>query len=131
MKMEISSYTKLYEVELFSMIKSEGVEWNCYTADDVAESYKLALQSSITYVAFEDGILCGYIRAIDDNGFYIYICDLLVKKEFRGNQIGRKLMERVCIDYPMQTVYVMSDVDEYYRKQDYRREGSIFEVKRQ
>jgi hypothetical protein len=39
-------------------------------------------------------------------------------------------MEHICSDYPDQTAYVMSDVDGYYKKQGYRREGSIFEVGR-
>jgi GNAT superfamily N-acetyltransferase len=54
---------------------------------------------------------------------------LLVRKSYRGRNIGKILMERVCRDFPGQTVYVMSDVDLYYEKLGYRREGSIFEVK--
>ncbi len=38
-------------------------------------------------------------------------------------------MERVCSDFPGDTVYVMSDADKYYEKQGYRREGSVFEVR--
>jgi hypothetical protein len=37
-------------------------------------------------------------------------------------------MECIYQDYPNHTVYVMSDVDGYYQKQGYIREGSIFEV---
>jgi hypothetical protein len=39
------------------------------------------------------------------------------------------LMETVCEDFSDQLVYVMSDVDTYYEKLGYQREGSIFEVK--
>ncbi len=48
--------------------------------------------------------------------------------EYRGRSLGRRLMERIYDDYPNQIVYVMSDVDEYYKKKGYRREGSVFEV---
>lgn len=37
-------------------------------------------------------------------------------------------MNCVTQQYPEQTVYVMSDVDDYYIKQGFRREGSVFEV---
>jgi len=47
---------------------------------------------------------------------------------YRGKEIGRKLMECIYKDYPNQVVYVMSDVDGYYEKVDYKRIGSIFEV---
>jgi len=60
------------------------------------------------------------------NGVYIY--DLLVRKAHTGNQIGKLLMEQACRDFPDQSVYVMSDVDVYYEKLGYMREGTIFEV---
>ena len=58
-----------------------------------------------------------------------YESDLLVRKSYRGRKIGKTLMERVLKDFPNQPIYVMSDVDPYYEKLGYRREGSIFEVK--
>ena len=116
------------EDKLMKMIEDEGEEWLCYFADDVSDKYKLALDNSITYVAYEGEVLCGYSRSIDDCGFYIYVCDLLVMPRYRGRNIGRKLMECIYTDYPDHIVYVMSDVDEYYKKQGYKYEGSIFQV---
>ncbi len=110
------------------MLQDEGQDWSCYWAEDVCNKYRQALQQSITYVCYVDDVLCGYSRSLDDCGFYVYVCDLLVRPEYRGRNIGRMLMECIVRDYPGQTVYVMSDVDEYYRKQGYKREGSVFEV---
>ncbi len=127
--MVIRGYKKTNDEEnLMALIKSEGPEWACYWADEFSAKYRAALQNSITYIAYEGDVLCGYSRSIDDCGFYIYVCDLLVMLKHRGKNIGRKLMECIYYDYPNQTVFVMSDVDEYYKKQDFRREGSIFEV---
>jgi len=39
-------------------------------------------------------------------------------------------MEQACKDFLDQPIYVISDVDSYYEKLGYRKEGSIFEVKR-
>lgn len=114
------------EEKLMKMIEEED-GWD-YANEDMAQNYKNALQSSITFVAYQDDILCGYSRSLDDCGFYIYVCDLLVKPEFRGKDIGRKLMECLYNDFPGQTVFVMSGVDAYYDKIGYKREGSIFEV---
>jgi ribosomal protein S18 acetylase RimI-like enzyme len=127
--MEIRKFQKeLDEEKLMLLIKNEGQDWSCYWADEFSAKYKAALHNSITYVAYEGSVLCGYSRSIDDCGFYIYVCDLLVKPEYRGKNIGKKLMECIYKDYPDRIVYVMSDVDEYYEKQGFRREGSIFEV---
>lgn len=73
--------------------------------------------------------LCAYSRSINDFGFYIYVCDLLVKPKYRGKNIGKKLMECILNDFPNQLVYVMSDVDQYYMSLGYKREGTIFEVR--
>jgi len=127
--MEIRKYRKDDDQEkLMQMIKDEGKEWSCYSSGTAAEKYCKALEACITYVACDSGILCGYSRSINDCGFYIYVCDLLVMPKYRGRNIGRKLMECIYKDYPGMVVYVMSDADKYYQKLGYKREGSIFEV---
>ena len=126
--MEIRKYKKEDENKLMEIIKQEGKEWECYSKPNVQDKYKKALKYSITYVAYVDEELCGYSRSIDDSGFFVYVCDLLVSPKFRGKNIGRELMECIYKDYPDRIVYVMSDVDEYYKKQGYRKEGSVFEV---
>lgn len=127
--MEIHRYVQSDEPKLFDLIRNEGGEWEDYFGGIQAEKYRRALQNSIVYVAYEGDVLCGYARCRDDDGYGIYVYDLLVHRAFRGRHIGRKLMERVCADHPEDVVYVMSDVDGYYLKQGYHKEGSIFRVK--
>ena len=125
--MEIRLYNKaLDEAQLMKMIENEE-GWTYWEAH-ISERYRRALENSITYVAYEKGILCGYSRSLEDFGLYVYVCDLLVRPEYRGKDIGRKLMECIYADYPGQVVYVMSGVDEYYKKLGYQRAGSVFEV---
>jgi ribosomal protein S18 acetylase RimI-like enzyme len=123
---EIRPYSVKDEAQLFDMMREEGTEWECYYDDAVIEKYKLALSTSIVCVACEGDVLCGYLRCRDDDGFGVYVYDLLVRKTYRGGHIGRSLIEYICAKYPEDTVYVMSDVDEYYEKQGFVREGSIF-----
>jgi len=127
--MRIERYSKERDEEkLIALVRNEGQDWACYWADGVLEKFRAALQKSITYVAYEGDVLCGYSRSIDDCSFYVYVCDLLVMPEYRGRNIGRKLMECIYKDYPDRIVFVMSDVDGYYEKQGYIREGSVFIV---
>ena len=125
--MEIRAYRKSDDEEkLMQMIrKEEG--WG-YAEDNMSEKYANALENSITYVAYEEDVLCGFSRSVNDNGIYVYVCELLVRPEFRGRTIGRMLMECIYKDRPDQVAYFMSDVDEYYNKLNYRREGSVFKV---
>ncbi len=126
--MIIRRYTTEDETALFALMKNEGAEWEDYWGEENHSKYITALKHSITYVAVENNSLCGYCRCRDDDGYGIYVYDLLVDKAYRGKQIGRQLMARVCTDFSDDTVYVMSDVDGYYEKQDFTRAGSIFEV---
>ncbi|MDL2324213.1 GNAT family N-acetyltransferase [Ruminococcaceae bacterium OttesenSCG-928-A16] len=125
--MEIHRYTQEDEAALFGLMQREGEEWSEYHTRKKA-MYAKALANSITYVAYKNDVLCGYCRCRNDDGFGVYIYDLLVDKKARGKRLGHALMTRVCADFPQDTVYVMSDVDEYYQKQGYQREGSIFKV---
>jgi ribosomal protein S18 acetylase RimI-like enzyme len=126
--MEIKKYNKADEKILFDLLIDEGDEWIDYHGPKGRSQYIKAIESSVTYIACHENIVCGYVRCREDDGFGVYIFDLLVKKSYRGNQIGKRLMDRVCEDFPNQQVYVMSDVDPYYEKLGYPKEGSIFVV---
>ena len=126
--MQIRKYKKDDEDKVIEMIKLEGEEWKDYHAPENADRFKRALEKSITYVAYEGEELCGYSRSVDDNACGVIVCDLLVTPKHRGKSIGRRLMECIYKDFPGKEVYVMSDVDEYYKKQGYKKIGSVFEV---
>lgn len=127
--MEIRKYQREKdEVKLMALLKKEGEAWSCYWQEEVSLKYKEALANSITYVAYEGDLLCGYCRALDDQGFYLYVCDLLVDIDHRKKAIGKQLIEKLKDGYPHQNIYIMSDVDQYYLKQGYQLIGSIFEV---
>jgi len=129
----IQIYIRRYETKdenkLFALIEWEGEEWKDYWRGAGRTKYKRALANSINYVLFEEDELCGYARCRDDDGYGIYVYDLLVDQKHRGKEYGRLLMEQVCRDFPNDTVCVMSGVDTYYKKSGYEREGSIFTVK--
>ena len=126
----LKKYTQADEEKLFAFLQREGEEWQGYWGKEGKEKYKRALINSFCYVLYVGSELVGFVRFRDDDGFGVYIYDLLVDKEFRGHAYGRLLMERVRDDFPSDIVYVMSDVDVYYKKLGYEKEGSIFIVKK-
>jgi len=111
-------------------MSAEAEEWEDYITEEGTQKFKRTLESSLVYVAYEDDMLCGFSRSIIDGEFFIYVCDLLVDKSCRGRGMGRQLMECICDVYPGHTVLVISDVDAYYQKLGYEKEGSVFLVKR-
>ena len=121
----IRKYSKQHdEANVMQLIANED-GWD-YANSDMAEQYKAALEQSVTYVAYFDNQICGYSRSLNDCGFYIYVCDLLVSPTYRGHSIGKQLMECIYAHYPNHVVYVMSGVDGYYEKVGYSKEGSIY-----
>ena len=130
MNITIERYRSEDEGRLFALIEREGEEWIDYWGDKGKPKYQKALTNSIVYLLFENETLCGYVRCRDDDGFGVYVYDLLVEKKHRGNEYGRLLMEKVCQDFPGDTVYVMGDVYPYYEeKLGYDIEGKIYIVK--
>ena len=115
---------------LFDLMRLED-DWSDYSKDSQTQArYKTALSGDITYVAYEGDSLCGFIRARNDYGYCIYIMDLLVHKHFRGKSYGKALVEHVCKNHKG-TVYVLSDVDDYYHKQGYTEiEGRVIIVRK-
>lgn len=114
---------------LFALMQREGKDWQDYWKGVNRAKYRKALSSSVTYLLFAEEELCGFTRCRDDDGYGMYVYDLLVDKNHRGNQYGRRLMEQVYHDFPGAPVYVMSGVNPYYEKLGYGVEGTIFIVK--
>lgn len=126
----IEKYRETDWDQLLELMLREGDEWSDYTSDETSEAYFEAINASETYVAFAEDQLIGFCRCRVDGIFGVYIYDLLVDKAFRGKKAAQMLMEQVCMAFSDQTIYVMSDVDGFYESKGYRKEGSIFEVKR-
>jgi len=130
MALKIKRYEKQDEAALFELIRSEGVEWQDYFCGfKLLGPYIAATNNSITYVAYDGDTLCGFVRARDDDGFGIYIYDLLVHQNYRGNSYGRILMEQIGGNFPGSAIYVASDADGYYEKLGYKKAGTVFTVK--
>lgn len=125
--MEIRRYTREYEEAVISTI-SKDPDWAMFTNEKAVGNYKKRLLESVTYVCHENGAFCGYVRALLDDGFAIYISELFVTPQWRNRKVGRTLIARVKADYGHLTVYALSDEDAYYHKLGYAKVGSVFEI---
>ena len=125
--MEIRPYQSSDQEKLFALMIGESEEWSDYYSKENQPKYMKAIANSITYVVIENDILCGYIRCKDDDGFGIYILDLLVMKQYRGREFGRQLIQSIATLFPDAPLYVTSDVDPYYEKIGFKKVGSVLE----
>lgn len=125
--MEITRYHRQYENDILTAIGKDP-DWELFTNSQNRNNYKKSLKNSISYVCYENSEFCGYIRAIKDDGFGIYISELYVVPNWRNKNIGQILIERIKNDHGNLTVYALSDEDEYYIKKGYNKIGSVFEI---
>ena len=125
--MEISKYKPEHEEAILAAIKKDP-NWDLFTNDDAIDNYRKSLSESVTYVCYGDGNFCGYLRALLDDGFAVYISELYVVPEWRNRTIGRSLVAQVKKDFGPLAVYALSDEDAYYEKLGYKKIGSVFEV---
>ena len=122
----ITRYQKENERELLALLGEEP-EWSSFLTDDAIDTFKNALLESETFVYESQGNICGYLRALID-GFGIYVSELYVAPQYRGNSFGEQLLRRVKQEHLNQDVYVFSDEDLYYEKLAYQRVGSVFQL---
>jgi GNAT superfamily N-acetyltransferase len=125
--MEILRYKHVHEDAVITAIKADP-NWDMFTNKRSIDKYRKRLQQSITYVAYEGEKFSGYLRALLDDGFALYISELFVVPDMRNRKIGRSLISKVKSDYMNLTVYALSNEDAYYEKLGYRKVGSVFEI---
>ena len=125
--MEILKYRPEHEQALLSALRNDP-DWDMFTNDDAIGNYKSSLRQGVTYVCLENGEFCGYVRALLDDGFAVYVSELYVVPKCRNRKIGRSLLEQVEVDFTDLTVYVLSDEDAYYEKIGCKQIGTVFEL---
>ncbi|MCE9662702.1 GNAT family N-acetyltransferase [Halomonas sp. M5N1S17] len=122
----ILKYQKKHELELLALLGEEP-DWSAFLSDDSIGTFKEALLEGETFLCESRGNICGYLRALVD-GFGIYISELYVAPQYRGNGFGAELLGKIKQEHPNQDVYVLSDEDLYYEKLGYKRIGSVFQL---
>lgn len=72
--------------------------WTAYTKNK-DKLYRAVNNSLDLLTVWDDKKLIGLLRTVGDGETIIYIQDLLVLKQFQGNGIGRKLIDKIMQEY--------------------------------
>lgn len=112
-----------YKKEDFTYIHqlNSDEEWNNLV--EKKESTKNAWNNStIAYVAQHEGEIIAYIRGLTDQSITLFICELLIHREFRGKGIGDALLKYVHGLYPDTRIEMLASTTShtYYEQKGYR-----------
>ncbi len=76
----------------------DDVGWTAYTKDE--ERLYRAINNSLDLLtAWDNNNLVGLLRTVGDSETIIYIQDILVLREYQGNRIGKKLINKIMQEY--------------------------------
>ncbi|RWZ58198.1 N-acetyltransferase [Halobacillus fulvus] len=80
------------------------------------------LNSEPALVALDEGRVIGYLRGLTDGTTTLYICELLVREEYRNKGIADQLVALAHECYPSTRVEMLATGSSqgYYEKQGYR-----------
>ncbi|QHT61031.1 GNAT family N-acetyltransferase [Paenibacillus lycopersici] len=86
------------------------------------ETKEAWLKSNIKFVVTDEANVIGYVRGFTDTQISIYLCELLIKKEFRGLGIATVLLQYVHSLYPKTRMELLATKSSraYYEKSGYR-----------
>lgn len=118
MEVVIKEVSELDYSDIFSLYKEEG--WTNFSFETICDIYS----ASIGMVVQVDQKIVGVIRAITDTKLTLFICELIVDKNYRRQGYGRKLIEEVHSLYPNTQVELISDANNFYESLGFRTVGS-------
>ena len=89
---EISTDRARMDVEAIHRYLSEESYW---AKGIPREAVERAVEHSLCFGAFEDGVQVGFTRVITDYATFAYVADVFVVASHRGHGIGKRIMEAV------------------------------------
>ncbi|MBM7097981.1 GNAT family N-acetyltransferase [Bacillus sp. H-16] len=112
-----------YRSSDYSTIAALNQEQGWKNFADRPEEAKAAWeQSPVRCIAESEGQIIGYVRGLTDGFITLYVCEILVKKSWRKQGVGRALLNHVHSLYPAARLELLATGQSYdfYENAGYR-----------
>ncbi|MQR97262.1 GNAT family N-acetyltransferase [Fictibacillus phosphorivorans] len=79
-------------------------------------------KSTIAYVMLQNEEVVGYARGLTDEHVTLYICEMLIKKPYRGLGLGGKMLNTIQAKYPTARMEMLASrtSNTFYEGQNFR-----------
>ena len=98
---EISTDKERLDIDLIHSFLTEESYW---AKTRTAEQTRTAIEHSICYGVYQGERQIGFARVVSDQATFAYVGDVFVVDEFRGQGIGKRLMEVIIADPRLQNL---------------------------
>ncbi|MGD6873426.1 GNAT family N-acetyltransferase [Sutcliffiella horikoshii] len=117
--LEVKEYKEIDFPHIYQLIKEEN--WNNLVSKETLTKQAWD-NSNITFCVWKDNILVGYIRGLTDYSITLFICELLISKQYRGLGIAKFLIQYVHNLYPTTRLDLLatSTSKDFYKKNGFR-----------
>ena len=99
--MEITTDKERLDVEMIHRFLAEESYW---AKTRTIEQTRTAIEHSLCFGVYQDGRQIGFARVVSDQATFAYVGDVFVLDEFRGQGIGKKLMDVIVADPRLQNL---------------------------
>ncbi|WP_101846205.1 GNAT family N-acetyltransferase [Halobacillus sp. Marseille-P3879] len=86
------------------------------------ETFHGWVNSEPALVLMHNDEIVGYLRGLTDGSVSLFVCELLIRSDYRGQDLGKKLIEKAHSCYPGTRVELLatSKSEGYYSQQSFR-----------
>lgn len=104
-------------LSLSKLYQSQG--WESFTEERIVH----LLESSHYMLIEENGVIIAFLRYLTDDVLTTFIAEILVDKAFRGQGLGRLLVEEIMNLHPKTRLELISEADDFYDHLGFRNVG--------
>jgi GNAT superfamily N-acetyltransferase len=105
MDMHVVPFDELHFKDIQELNRAEGWTQLVERNDETFNAWK---NSNVAYVVIKNERIEGYIRGLTDENVTIYICEMLISKNLRGQGVGSKLLNFVHGLYPQARIEMLA-----------------------
>ncbi|MCP3029028.1 GNAT family N-acetyltransferase [Halobacillus sp. A5] len=104
---------------ILELNSQEGWEQLAANKDETFHGW---INSEPALVLTNNDEVVGYLRGLTDGSVSLFVCELLIRRDYRGQNLGKILIEEAHSCYPSTRVEVLatSESEGYYSQQSFR-----------
>jgi ribosomal protein S18 acetylase RimI-like enzyme len=131
----MTKYIKISRSKNIDIPQLKGLFLQAGWSDKVGDDdrlFAMLQHSTIVLLAWDEDRLVGFVRCLTDFAFNGQINNLIVDKDYRGNGLGRKLIETILFSSDQVTYILRSDPQNgpFYRHLGFEPADSACIIKR-